>query len=83
MLKTFEKREVSSAKILNIEINPSGRSFVWIKNNSGPNTDPSETPVFFFSTQMFVQLKQRFVHDFEDSFQVKKIVHIQYPMRLT
>ena len=76
MLKTSEKREVSSAKILHIEVNPSGRSFMWIKNNSGPNTDPSETPVLFFPLQ-------RFVHDFEESFQVKKVVHIQYHMRLT
>ena len=37
----------------------------------------------FFSTQMFVHLKQLFAHDFEDSFQVKKVVHLQYHMLLT
>ena len=38
----------SSAKILHIEINPSGRSFVQIKNNGGPNTDPCRSPEFIF-----------------------------------
>ena len=37
----------------------------------------------FFSTQMFVHLKQLFAHDSEDSFQVKKVVHLQYHMLLT
>ena len=37
----------------------------------------------FFSTQMFVHLKQLFANDFEDSFQVKKVVHLQYHMLLT
>ena len=32
----------------------------------------------FFSTQMFVHLKQLFVHNFDDSFQVKKVAHLQY-----
>ena len=48
MLKTFEKREVSSAKILHIEVNPSGRSFMEIKNNSGPSTNPCGSPEFIF-----------------------------------
>ena len=46
--KTFEKREVSSAKILHIETSPSGRSFMYIKNNSGPSTEPCGTPDFMF-----------------------------------
>ena len=36
---TFDKREVSPAKILHIEVIPSGKSFVYIRNKSGPNTD--------------------------------------------
>ena len=27
---------------------PSGKSFTYIKNKSGPNTDPCGTPEFFF-----------------------------------
>ena len=43
---TFEKREVSSAKILHIDVIPSGRSFMQIKNKRGPNADSCETPEF-------------------------------------
>ena len=48
MLKILEKREVLSAKTLHIEVNPSGRAFISIKNNSGPSTDPCGTTEFTF-----------------------------------
>ena len=44
----FENSEVSSAKILHKEAIPSGESFIYIKNKSGPNTDPCGTPEFIF-----------------------------------
>ena len=44
----FEKSEVSSAKILHIDIIPSGESFIYIKNKRGPNTDPCGTLEFIF-----------------------------------
>ena len=31
-----------------MEVIPSGKSFIYIKNKSGPNTDPSSTPEFIF-----------------------------------
>ena len=31
---TFEKKEESSAKILHVEVIPSGKSFIYIKNKS-------------------------------------------------
>ena len=40
----FEKSEVSSAKILHMEVIPSGKLFIYIKNKSGPNTDLCITP---------------------------------------
>ena len=43
---TFEKREVSLAKISHIDVIPSGRSFMQIKNKRGPNTDTYGTPEF-------------------------------------
>ena len=72
---TFEKREVSSAKILHIDIIPSGRSFMWIKNKRGPNTDPCGT--FIPSTQKSDHLKQPFVYDFQYKFPVEKVTHHQ------
>ena len=45
---TFEKSKVSSAKILHVEVIPSGNSFIYIKNKSGPSTDHCGTPVFLF-----------------------------------
>ena len=41
---TIEKREVSSANNLAIELSPSGRSLIYIKNNRGPRMDPCGTP---------------------------------------
>ena len=40
--KTIEKRDISSANNLEIELSPSGRSFIYIKNNRGPRMDPVE-----------------------------------------
>ena len=31
-----------------MEVIPSGKSFIYIKNKSGPNTDPCGTPEFIF-----------------------------------
>ena len=41
---TKEKREVSSANNLAIELSPSGRPLIYIKNNSGPRMEPCGTP---------------------------------------
>ena len=41
---TIEKRDVSSANNLAIELSPSGRSLIYIKNNRGPRMDPCGTP---------------------------------------
>ena len=48
VLINFEKKELSSAKILHIDIIPSGKSFMYIKNKSGPNIDTCDTPEFIF-----------------------------------
>ena len=48
MSETFEKRDVSSANILHNEFIPSGRSFMYIKNKSGPSTDPCGIPDIIF-----------------------------------
>ena len=53
----FEKSEVSSAKILHIDIIPSGKSFIYIKDKRGPNTDPWGTPVFIFLQSEFWPFK--------------------------
>ena len=68
MFKTFEKRDVPSAKVLHIEVNPSGRSFSKSKTIVVLILILVELQNLFFSTQMFVHLKELFVHDFEDSF---------------
>ena len=41
---TMLHREVSSAKSLTSKFSPSGRSFTYMRKNSGPNTDPCGTP---------------------------------------
>ena len=46
VLITFEKSEASLAKILHFNIIPSGNSFIYIKNKSGPNSVPFGTPEF-------------------------------------
>ena len=48
MPQTFEKRGVPSANILHNEFIPSGRSFMYIKNKSGPSTDPCGIPDIIF-----------------------------------
>ena len=40
----FENSGVSSANILHIDFEPTGRSFMKIKNNKGPKTEPCGTP---------------------------------------
>ena len=44
---TFENSEVSSSKFLHMEVIPEVKSFLYIKNKIGPNTDPCDTPGFF------------------------------------
>ena len=53
----FEKIQVSSATILHIDIIPSGKSFIYIKNKRGPYTDPRGTPEFAFLHTEFWQFK--------------------------
>ena len=60
---TFEKIELSSARILHIDVTPSRRSFIKIKNRRGPNTDPCEIPKFIF-LQAFDHLTLLFAHDY-------------------
>ena len=48
MSETFEKRDVSSAKILHIDIILSGISFIQIRNKRGPSTDPCGTQELIF-----------------------------------
>ena len=79
MLKTF----VSSAKILHIEVNSLLDHLCKSKIILVLILILVELQNLLFSTQMFVHLKQLFVHDSEDSFQVKKVVHLQYHMLLT
>ena len=44
MLLIFEISDVSSANILHINFKPSDKSFISIKNNKGPKTEPCGTP---------------------------------------
>ena len=37
--------DVLSEKMLQIEVNPSGRSLIQIKNRGGPKTEPCGSPV--------------------------------------
>ena len=40
---TTEKSDLSSANNLAMEMSPSGRSLIYIKNNRGPSRDPCVT----------------------------------------
>ena len=40
LLKTWEKRDVPSAKILQVDGTLSSKSFMYIKNRSGSSADP-------------------------------------------
>ena len=62
------KRYVSSANISHNEFIPSGRSFMYIINNSGPSTDPCGIPDIILPAQIFDHFKQLFVLNFQDSF---------------
>lgn len=42
------KRNLSLANILRSEITPSGKSFIYIRNNNGPKTYPCGTPAKMF-----------------------------------
>ena len=48
LLIAFEKSDLSSANILQIAIDPSGKSFIYIRTNNGPKTDPCGTPAKMF-----------------------------------
>ena len=54
---TIEKRDASYANILHNEFIPSGSSFMYIENKSGPSI-LMELQALFFSTQMFDHSKQ-------------------------
>ena len=43
MSVTVENKEVSSGKILILDLIPFSRSLLYIKNNNGPRTDPCGT----------------------------------------
>ena len=40
---------MSAAKMLHIEVNPSGQSLIQIKNRIGPRTESCGTPAHIFS----------------------------------
>ena len=46
---TIEKSDASSAKNLAVELSPSGRSLICIKNNRGPRMDPCGTPFLLWN----------------------------------
>ena len=83
MSRTFEKRDVSSTKILHFDTIHSSRPFTSIRNKRCPNTDPCGTPELVFPIQIFDHLKQLFADDFGDSFGVAKVIHPQNRMTLT
>ena len=71
---TFGKSEVSSAKILSMEVIPSGKSFTYIENKSGPNNDPCGTSEFiFFQSQV-----RPFKTTVSCLFLIKKLIHLQH-----
>ena len=41
---TTEKRDVSSAKSLTVQVNFSDKSLIYAKKNRGPKMDPCDTP---------------------------------------
>ena len=41
---TTPYKRVSSANSLTVEVRPFGRSLMYVRNNSGPSTDPCGTP---------------------------------------
>ena len=83
MLKTFEKGEVSSAKIYILKLIRLAVHLFKSKIIVVLILILVELQNLFFSTQMFVYLKQLFVNDFEDSFQVKEVVRLQCYLILT
>ena len=44
-----KSKDVSAAKILHVELRPSLKSFIYIKNKRGPRTEPCGTPDFIAS----------------------------------
>ena len=44
----WKKRYVSSANVLHSEVTPSGKSFIYIRNNNGPKVDPCGTSAKMF-----------------------------------
>ena len=44
----LEKSDVSPANILHNKFIPSGKSFIFIRNNNGPKTNPCGTPIEMF-----------------------------------
>ena len=49
--ETFQNRDVSSTKILQVDWMLSGKSLMYIKNIRGPRTDPCGTPDFINSLE--------------------------------
>ena len=77
------KSDVSSATILHHEFIASGRSFMYIKTKMALVLILVELQALFFSTQMFGHLKQLFALDFQDSYLVAKVAHLQRHKILT
>ena len=46
LLWTEENKDVSSTKILHVELRPSLKAFIYMKNKIGPRTEPCGSPDF-------------------------------------
>ena len=74
---TFEKREVSSAKILNMDVISSG-THLWKSKIKEVLILMHVVPQnLFFSTQIFNHTRLLFVHDYEGNPQVRQVIHLQ------
>ena len=80
---TFEKREVSSAKILNIDVISSGTHLWKSKIKEALILTHVVPQNLFFSTQIFNHIRLLFVHDYEGNPQVRQVIHLQPHMHAT
>ena len=54
----IKNSDLSSANILQSEVNPPGKSFIYVTNNNGPKTDPCGTRAKMFSREDVCQFKR-------------------------
>ena len=58
LLIAIKKSDVSSANVLQSEVNQSGKSLIYIRNNNGPKTDPCGTPAKMLFHEDFCPFKR-------------------------